>query len=203
MTEQLANMIKVARNQMTPLLDKLLNADGTIPSDKQQAEIKEGLRNLYFDSFTVTDQEVVSSEDEEVKTERQEVQAHVLAQNPDKFHPIELYVYFAYGPTVLGGCGSVYFLKDAKDIQASVVKKTVNSRGKLCEKNTVETDEQAVSKKTNVVLSSTMQDSPAVALGSSFTLQYEEQVKIERERLHEERKDAETDRQRDLTDSER
>ena len=31
---QLANMIKIARNQLTPLLDKLLNADGTIPSDK-------------------------------------------------------------------------------------------------------------------------------------------------------------------------
>ena len=58
-------MIKFARNQLAPLLDKLLNADGTIPSVKHQAEIKEGLRNLYFDTFTITDQEVVSSEDEE------------------------------------------------------------------------------------------------------------------------------------------
>ena len=107
---QLANMIKIARNQLTPLLDKLLNADGTIPSGKQQAEIKEGLRKLYFDSFTATDQEVVSSEDEEAKTERQESQAHALAQKLDKFHPIELYVYFAYGPAVLGGCGSVYII---------------------------------------------------------------------------------------------
>ena len=100
-------MIKIARNQLTPLLDKLLNADGTIPSDKQQAEIKEGLRNLYFDSFTVTDQEVVSSEDEETKTEHQEAQAHAPAQKLDKFHPIDLYVYFTYGPAVLGGCDSV------------------------------------------------------------------------------------------------
>ena len=60
------------------MLDKLLNSDGTIPSDKQQPEIKEGLRKLYFDSFTATDQEVVSSEDEETKTERQEAQAHAL-----------------------------------------------------------------------------------------------------------------------------
>jgi hypothetical protein len=200
---QLANMIKIARNQLTPLLDKLLNADGTIPSGKQQAEIKEGLRKLYFDSFTATDQEVVSSEDEDAKTERQEAQAHALAQKLDKFHPIELYVYFAYGPAVLGGCGSVYFLKEAKDIQASVAKKTVNSRGKLRDKNAAETDEQAASKKANVLLSATMQDSPAAALGSSFTLQYEEQLKIERERLHEERKRAETDRQRALTDRER
>jgi hypothetical protein len=196
-------MIKIARNQLTALLDKLLNADGTIPSGKQQAEIKEGLRKLYFDSFTATDQEVVSSEDEDSKTERQEAQAHALAQKLDKFHPIELYVYFAYGPAVLGGCGSVYFLKEAKDIQASVAKKTVNSRGKLRDKNAAETDEQAASKKANVVLSATMQDSPTAALGSSFTLQYEEQLKIERERLHEERKRAETDRQRALTDRER
>jgi hypothetical protein len=200
---QLANMIKIARNQLTALLDKLLNADGTIPSGKQQAEIKEGLRKLYFDSFTATDQEVVSSEDEDSKTERQEAQAHALAQKLDKFHPIELYVYFAYGPAVLGGCGSVYFLKEAKDIQASVAKKTVNSRGKLRDKNAAETDEQAASKKANVVLSATMQDSPTAALGSSFTLKYEEQLKIERERLHEERKRAETDRQRALTDRER
>ncbi len=42
-----------------------------------------------------------------------------------------------------------------------------------------------------------------MALGSSFTLQYEDQLKIERERLHEERKRAETDRLCTLTDRER
>ena len=200
---QLANMIKIARNQLTPLLDKLLNADGTIPSGKQQDEIKEGLRKLYFDSFTATDQEVVSSEDEEAKTEREQCKADVMAEKFDKFHPIELYVYFAYGPAVLGGCASVYFLKEAKDIQVSVAKKEVCSRAKLRHKNAAETEEQAGRKKSNVVLSATMQDSPAAALGSSFTVQYEEQLKIERERLHEERKRAETDRQRALTDRER
>ena len=125
----------------------------------------------------------MSTEDEDPKAERQEAKALAMAQKFEKFHPIELYVFFAYGPAVLGGCGSVHFLKEAKDIQASVAKKTVNSRGKSCEKNAEEMDEQADSKKTNVVLSDTMQDSPTV--GSSFTLQYEDQLKIERERLHE------------------
>ncbi len=41
-TTQLTNMIKIARNQLTPLLDKLLNTEDTIPSVKQQVEIKEG-----------------------------------------------------------------------------------------------------------------------------------------------------------------
>ena len=52
----------------------------------------------------------------------------------------------------------------------------MNSRGKLLEKNAEEMDDQTVTKKANVVLSVTMQDSPAATLGSSFSLQYDVDV---------------------------
>jgi hypothetical protein len=119
-----------------------------------------------------------------------------------KFYPIELELYIKYRPAVLGGEGSAYFLKEAKDIQEATVKK-VSSRYTLRAKNSAELHEQAVDKQGKVDLSATMQDSPAAALGASFTLQYEEHLKIEHERLHEEHKCADTDHERALTDRER
>ena len=47
----LEKMVGNARNQLAPLLEKLLNTDGT-PSDKNLEEIKEALRKLYFDWVT-------------------------------------------------------------------------------------------------------------------------------------------------------
>ena len=191
-SRQLKDMISCARNQIAPLLDKLLNSDGTIPSGKNQQEIKEALRKLYFELVTGDVDQVFLSEDEETRTERLEKKARALEKRFEKFHPVELDLYFKYGPAVLGGEGSAYFLKEAKDIQEAAAKKEVSSRGTLRAKNSAELHEQAADKKGQVVLSATMQDSPAAALGASFALQYEEQLKIERERLHEERKRADT-----------
>ena len=196
-------MVGYARNQLAPLLEKLLNTDGTIPSGKNLEEIKEALRKLYFELLTSEKQQVYSSEDEDMKAERLEKTARAKDNKFQQFYPIELELYFKYGPVVLGGESSAYFLKDAKDIQESSAKRELSSRGTLRAKNSAEQHEQAALKKGQVVLSATMQDSPAAALGASFTLKYEEQLKIERERLHEERKRADTDRERALTDRER
>ena len=46
---QLKDMITCVRNQLAPLLDKLLNTDDTTPSGKYLPEIKEAFRKLYFD----------------------------------------------------------------------------------------------------------------------------------------------------------
>ena len=67
-SRQLKDMISCARNQIAPLLDKLLNSDGTIPSGKNQQEIKEALRKLYFELVTGDVDQVFSSEDEETRT---------------------------------------------------------------------------------------------------------------------------------------
>jgi len=203
-SRQVEKMVGYARNQLAPLLDKLLNTDGTVPSGKNLPEIKEDLRKLYFDFVTGEEEQVISSEDdEETKTDRLDQKARAKDNKFQKFYPIELELYFKYGPTVLGGEGSAYFLKEAKDIQEAAVKKEVSSRGTFRAKNSAELHEQAGDKKGQVVLSVTMQDSPTAALDASFTLQYEEQLKIEREHLHEERKRADTYQERALTDRER
>jgi predicted adenine nucleotide alpha hydrolase (AANH) superfamily ATPase len=202
-SRQVEKMVGYARNQLAPLLDKLLNTDGTIPSGKNLPEIKEALRKLYFELVNGEEEQVISSEDEETKTDHLEKKTCEKDNKFQKFYPIELELYFKYGPAVLGGEGSAYFLKEAKDIQEAADRKEVSSRCTLCAKNSAELDEQAADKKGKVVLSATMHDSPAAALGASFTLQYEEHLKIERESLHEECKRADTDHERALTDRER
>ena len=37
-----------------------------------------------------------------------------------KFHPMELYIYFHFGPASVGGCVSPYFLESAAAIQKAV-----------------------------------------------------------------------------------
>jgi hypothetical protein len=202
-SRQLKDMISCVRNQIVPLLDKLLNFDGTIPSGKNQQEIKETLSKLYFELVTGDVDQVFSSEDEETRTERLEKKARALEKRFEKFHPVELDLYFKYGPAVLEGEDSAYFLKEDKDIQKATDNKEVSSRDTFRAKNSTDLHEQAADKKGQVVLSDTIQDSPAAALGASFALQYEEQLKIERERLHEERNRADTDHERVLTDRER
>ena len=53
-----------------------------------------------------------TSRDEDVEGE-----GGIKSSNLEDFHPHEFYVACKYGPTVLGGAGDVYFLKDAQDMQ--------------------------------------------------------------------------------------
>jgi hypothetical protein len=126
-SRQLKDMISCTHNQVAPLLDKFLNTDDTIPSDKNQQEIKEALRKLYFELVTGDVDQVFSSEDEETKTECLEIKTRVLEKRFEKFHPVELDLYFKYGTVVLGGEDNAYFLKEIKDIQEGDVKKEVRS----------------------------------------------------------------------------
>ncbi len=108
---------------------------------------------MYFELVTGDVDQVFSSEDEETRTERLEKKTRALEKRFEKFHPVELDLYFKYGPTVLGGEGSAYFLKEAKDIQETAAKKEVSSRGTLRAKNSAELHDQAADKKGQVVLS--------------------------------------------------
>ena len=44
----------------------------------------------------------------------------VLSSQMEDFHPHEYYVLCEWGPTVIGGCGHVNFLKNEEDIQESL-----------------------------------------------------------------------------------
>jgi hypothetical protein len=56
-----------------------------------------------------------TSGDEDVEGE-----GGLKSSNLEDFHPHEFYVACKYGPTVLGGSGEVYFLKDAQDMQEAL-----------------------------------------------------------------------------------
>ena len=91
---QLQRVITVCRNQIAPLLDKLLNRDGTIPAGKTVPLIREELRQVYFDSFTRAEPASPrSSKDEEAKQERLDRVARAREGKLDEFHSMDLYVY--------------------------------------------------------------------------------------------------------------
>jgi hypothetical protein len=49
---QQERVVKVCRNELAPLLDKILDKDGKIPSGKQVSDMQEELRVAYFNSIT-------------------------------------------------------------------------------------------------------------------------------------------------------
>ena len=98
-SSQVARVVKVCRNDLAPLLDKILDKDGKIPSGKQVSDMQEELRVAYFNSITADNPtDPVSSEDEATKTSRLEDVARARANKLDKFHPMDLYIYFYYCP---------------------------------------------------------------------------------------------------------
>ena len=74
---QQARVITVCRNELAPLLDKIVDNDGKIPSGKQVSDIQEELRVAYFNFLTSDNPpEPVSSEDEATKAGRLDMLAN-------------------------------------------------------------------------------------------------------------------------------
>ena len=118
---QQERVIKVCRNELAPLRDKIVDKDCKIPSGKQVSDMQEELRVAYFNSLTGDlAPEPVSSEDEDTKAGRLEDIAKTRSNKLNKFHPMELYIYFHFGPASVGGCASPYFLESAAEIQKAV-----------------------------------------------------------------------------------
>jgi hypothetical protein len=68
---QQERVVKVCRNDLAPLFDKIVDKDDKIPSDNQVSDIQEELCVTYFNSLTSDNPpDQVSSEDETTKTER-------------------------------------------------------------------------------------------------------------------------------------
>jgi hypothetical protein len=108
------DMVCKVRNELLPILDKKVLVDGKIPSGRQAEECIEELRVLYK-QFLDKDGYKPTNGDEDV-----EVEGGIKTSNLEDFHPHEFYVACKYGPTVLGGSGEVYFLKDALDMQEAL-----------------------------------------------------------------------------------
>ena len=108
-------MVCKVRNGLLPILDKNVLVDGKIPSVHQVEECIEELLGLY-QQFLDKDGYKPASGDEDVEGE-----GAIKTSNLEEFHPHEFYVVCKFGPTVIGGSGEVYFLKDAQDMQEALV----------------------------------------------------------------------------------
>ena len=195
-SSQVARVVKVCRNDLAPLLDKILDKDGKIPSGKQVSDMQEELRVAYFNSITADNPtDPVSSEDEATKTSRLEDVARARANKLDKFHPMDLYIYFYYGPASVGGCASPYFLESAAAIQKAVKETDCTNRLDLRKRNEKEQLEKMEGKKGRKLLKDCVDEmeecGPATSFGEAYGKQLElEEVRVETERSREQRENT-------------
>ena len=195
-SSQVARVVRVCRNDLAPLLDKILDKDGKIPSGKQVSDMQEELRVAYFNSMTADNPtDPVSSEDEATKTSRLEDVARARANKLDKFHPMDLYIYFYYGPASVGGCASPYFLESAAAIQKAVKEADCTNRLDLRKRNEKEQLEKMEGKKSRKLLKDCVDEmqecGPATSFGEAYGKQLElEAVRVETERSREQRENT-------------
>jgi len=195
-SSQQARVVKVCRNDLAPLLDKILDKDGKIPSGKQVSDMQEELRVAYFNSMTADNPtDPVSSEDEATKTSRLVDVARARANKLDKFHPMDLYIYFHYGPASVGGCASPYFLESAAAIQKAVKAAECTNRLDLRKRNEKEQLEKMEGKKGRKFLKDCVDEmeecGPATSFGEAYGKQLElEEVRVETERSREQRENT-------------
>jgi hypothetical protein len=193
---QQERVTKVCRNDLDPLLDKIVDKDGKIPSGKQVSDIQEELRVAYFNSITSDNPaDPVSSEDEATKAGRLEDIAKARANKLDKFHPMDLYIYFYFGPASVGGCASPYFLESAVAIQKAVKDAECTNREDLRKRNNKETLEKMQVKKSKKLLKDSVDEmqecGPTTSFGEAYGKQLElEEVRVETEGEREQRENT-------------
>ena len=204
---QVARVVGVCRNHIAPLLQKIVDKDGKIPTGQQVSDIREALRTAYFESLTGDNPaEAFTSEDEGSKAERVETAANARAQKLDKFHPMDLYLYFHFGPASVGGSGSPYFLETAEAIQKAVKEAAISNRSELRKKNEEDLDQEAKTKKRKhgkplLVNSVEEMDEITASSSSSFGAEYQKQLQLETIRVETERSRVETERSRERRES--
>ena len=100
---QQTRVVGICRNHIAPLLAKIVDKDDKIPTGKQVSDVQEALRVAYFNVMTGDNApETFSSEDEVGKADRVEDVSTARANKLDKFHPMELYLYFHFGSASVG-----------------------------------------------------------------------------------------------------
>jgi len=193
---QQERVVKVCRDDFAPLLDKIVDKDGKIPSGKQVSDIQEELRVAHFNSLNSENPpDPVSSEDEATKAERLDDIAKARANKLDKFHPMDLYIYFHFGPASVGGCASPYFLESAAAIQKAVKEAECTNREDVRKRTDKETLEKMHAKKGKKLLKDSVDEmeecGPTTSFGEAYGKQLElEEVRVETERSREQRENT-------------
>ena len=135
-----------------------------------------------------------------------ETAANARAQKLDKFHPMDLYLYFHFGPASVGGSGSPYFLETVEGIQKAVKEADISNRSELRKKNEEDLDQEAKTKKRKhgkplLVNSVEEMDEITASSSSSFGAEYQKQLQLETIRVETERTRVETERSRERRES--
>jgi hypothetical protein len=184
------------RSHARPLFDKIVDKDGKIPSGKQVSDMQEELCVAYFNSLTSDNPpDPVSSEDEATKAGCLDDISKARANKLDKFHPMDLYIYFFFGPVSVGGCVSPYFLENAVAIQKVVKDVECTNHDDLRKRNDKETLEKMQAKKGRKLLKDTVDEmeecGPTTSFGEAYSKQLElEEVCVETERSREQRENT-------------
>jgi hypothetical protein len=121
--------------------------------------------------------------------------AKARANKLDKFHPMDLYIYFYFGPASVGGCASPYFLESAAAIQKTVKDTECTNREDLRKRNNKETLEKMQAKKSKKLLKDSVDEmqecGPTTSFGEAYSKQLElEEVRVETEREREQRENT-------------
>ncbi len=136
-----------------------MDKDTKIPSDKEVSDIQEELRVTYFNSLTPDNPpDPVSSEEETTNTECFDDIAQVRANKLHKLHPMDLYIYFHFGPTSVGDCATPSFLESAEAIQKDVKTEVCTNREDLHKRNDHELLEKTQNKKDRRLLKDTVDE---------------------------------------------
>jgi hypothetical protein len=181
---QQERVVEVCRNELAPLLDKIVDKDGKIPSGKQVSDIQDKIQEefhvTYFNSLTVDNPpDPVSSEDEATKTERLDDIVQARTNKLHKFHPMDLYIYIHLGPTNVGGCVRPYFLESVPAIQKGVEVAECTNREDLYKRNDHELLEKAQGKKNRRLFRDTVDEMEECGPTTSFGETYDKQLEFE------------------------
>jgi len=120
--------------------------------------------------------------DEATKAERLDIVATARTNQLLKFHPMELYIYFQFGPASVGGSASPCFLESAAAIQKAMKAGECSNREELRKRNNKELLDKAHTKKAMKLLANTVEEMEECDPTTSFREAYGKQLQLEESR---------------------
>jgi hypothetical protein len=121
------------KEQLRLVYYEILQAHKAASLAKKAAKTKEGASKAKDSSSSSgedDDTESPSADKGKQQADDEQQEAVKLQAAMDRFHPDDLYLYFHFGPSIVGGSNNIYFLKDAAAMQDAAAKSGGGGRGK-------------------------------------------------------------------------
>ncbi len=106
----------------------IVNDQKIAAAEKRASKAKGGAANS--SSSSDNDEEVDSPEAQDKEAVGNQMDTAKLQAVKDRFHPDDLYIFFQFGPVVIGGSNNISFLRDAQTMQEVVAKNGGDGRAK-------------------------------------------------------------------------